>query len=164
MSPIHDYSQEDVQLGKNMMTSPQNVVFPVIIFLKAPDNASKMAHICMTIQSHFDQGHRVLITVPSMEAAHYVDQLLWRYPEESFLPHVISQKPLKESVLITTEQENLNQATVLFNLCPAASPICAQFTTVYELFDETHLEKLRLSEIRHKAYQAQGFMTSVKEL
>lgn len=130
---------------------------PAVIFIRVLDNASKTMHICKSIQHHFDQGEKILITVANDEAATYVDLLLWRLPEESFLPHLVSQQPSYEHVVITTVKENLNKATVLLNLCQEASPIGSQFKTIYELYDETHPDKLKLSKQRKQSYQSQGF-------
>lgn len=120
-----------------------------------------MASICKTVQHHFELGHAILIAVPSNEAAHYVDQLLWRLPEDSFLPHQITESATNERVVITTQGINVNQASVLFNLCPTASVIWPQLTTIYELLDETHSDKLRLSKQRQSDYKAQGLSVYV---
>jgi DNA polymerase III subunit chi len=126
-------------------------------FLKVADNQSKAIRICACVQHHFDKGSSILITVNSLEVAKFVDLLLWRLPEDSFLPHVIAEQISKEMVVITTLQENLNNASILLNLCTKASPIAAQFQTVYELLDETHPEKLLQSQKRIADYSAAGF-------
>jgi DNA polymerase IIIc chi subunit len=129
---------------------------PQVIFLRAATNESKMSAICKSVQHHFNLGHTILIAVPSHDAALYVDQLLWRFPEESFLPHAIADAATTERVVITMVGTNVNQASILLNLCPMASSICMQFTTVYELLDETHPDKLRLSQQRQSTYESQG--------
>lgn len=130
---------------------------PMIVFLRVTDNGSKTARICAIVQQHFEHGDRVLITVTNDEVAGYVDQLLWKLPEESFLPHQIVRGPSEERIAITTGKENYNKAKVLLNLCPEASPISSQFEMVYELLDETHPDKLRMSQQRQKDYQASGY-------
>lgn len=108
-------------------------------------------------QHHFLQGDSILIVVPNQEAAVFIDQLLWKRPEESFLPHVIASSPIKERVVITTRKENLNKARVLFNLCPEACPFANEFEEVYELHDETQADKLELSQKRRDTYVAAGY-------
>lgn len=124
-----------------------------IHFLEVSDNQTKTRLLCETIQNQYQLGHSVLVTVANDEAARYVDELLWRFPKESFLPHQIIQKAAPQKIAITTKLENLNKATVLFNLCPAASPICGQFEDVYEFFDKTHPDKERQSEEKREAYK-----------
>lgn len=128
-----------------------------ITFIRVPNNAAKAACICQVIQHHFSQGESVLVAVPNMEAAEYIDQLLWRRPEESFLPHAVVQGVTKEVVAITTKKDNLNGAKVLFNLCPDVSPIVGEFEIVYELHDETQADKLQLSQQRRGVYAAAGY-------
>lgn len=128
-----------------------------IIFLKVSDNVSKGRRLCAGIQHYFEQKKRVLVTVAGSEAAKYVDALLWNVPEESFLPHVIAYTQSEAPVVITTLQENLNQASILFNLSPQASQMAGGFDFVYELLDETHPEKLKLSQQRMAVYQNMGY-------
>lgn len=133
-----------------------------IVFLKVRDNPSKVDRICKTLQQHFEQGCSILVTVPTKEAAEYLDQMLWRVPAESFLPHFRSEESSNDLVVITTTQANVNKATLLFNLCPEASPICKEFTQVYELLDETDPAKLKSSLNRKAAYAAAGY--TIKEI
>jgi DNA polymerase III subunit chi len=137
---------------------------PVIIFLSVANNATKLEKICSTVYQHYEQKERVLITVPSQEAALYIDQLLWRSPEESFLPHLITETPSEEPVVITTVLRNLNQAKILLNLCPEASGIASEFSRVYELLDLTHPSKEKLSRERQAAYRAQTYFIETQQL
>ncbi|MBA3957454.1 MAG: DNA polymerase III subunit chi [Parachlamydiaceae bacterium] len=130
---------------------------PTIYFLNIPDNASKLTRLCATVQKHFEQGQKVLIQVANDEAAIYIDQLLWRLPEEGFLPHQIAKKATNETIAISTTANNWNNANILINLCPDMSQMCERFEMVYELNDTTHPEKLRLSLKRQNDYKASGY-------
>lgn len=133
---------------------------PNIIFLPISSNQQKIGCICHHIQRHFDSGDTLLIIVPSEQAQQYLDDLLWKYPEDSFLPHVVSQAQCNEKIVITTLSQNLNNSKILMNLCPESCPIADQFETIYELYDETHPEKLEQSKKRHQAYVQKGFNIS----
>lgn len=134
-----------------------------IYFIEVKDNQTKTRKLCETLQHHYIQGHSILVLAPSDEAARYVDELLWRYPKESFLPHQIIQKPASNKVAITKVQENLNKAQILFNLCPQASPHCEQFETVYEFQDGTTPEKLQQSKERKAFYENKGLKVAFSE-
>lgn len=127
-----------------------------IIFLKATANPIKTALLCDVIRQHFQKGQAILVSVPNAEVAEYVDKLLWSKPEESFIPHTISQTATNEQVVITTKTDNINKAAILFNLCPLASSMVDQFEITYEYHDETHPDKLKLSQDRRSAYAAAG--------
>lgn len=101
----------------------------------------------------------MLIAVPSLEAAQYVDLLLWRHPEESFIPHVLTSHPTQEWIAITVQPTlNLNKAQVLFNLCTNIPSISDEMDYIYEIFDETQTDKNLLSQERMGTYQSKGYI------
>lgn len=128
-----------------------------VTLLKVSDNQAKLQRICETIRQHFESGNAVIVFVPNQDAAKYVDELLWRMPEESFIPHAISNTSSKDPIVITTEPKNLNQAKIMLNLCPGISPLSGDFQSVYDLIDETHPSKVELSAQRLAAYKSNGF-------
>ena len=125
---------------------------PSITFLKAHDNASKLQAVLSTIQALLREKKRVLIAVPNREAADYLDDLLWKMPPESFIPHALADKPCDELVAISTLHANFNKAPVLINLCSSISPLTNQFEEIYDLDDQTHPSKAKLTAERKQAY------------
>lgn len=123
-----------------------------ITFLKVKTNQEKLESITKIVERHFDLAQNILISTPNEQVANYIDQLLWRMTEESFIPHTIATAPCHDAVIITSTAENFNQASVLINLCPGCPPSFNEFTTVYELYDLTHPEKEALSKSRHESY------------
>jgi len=129
---------------------------PTVYFLSVTDNTTKLNSICNVIQDHFYKKETILISVASDEAAVYIDTLLWKMPEESFIPHLIAKNTVNERVVITTSQTNLNQAGVLVNLCSTMPTNINDFNVIYELMDRTHPEKEILANKRKAAYEAAG--------
>lgn len=128
-----------------------------VIFYRVKDNSSKIQLICTKAQEAFQQEKRLLITVPNLQSAQYIESLLWRLPEDSFLPHVIADFPTTEWIAITLQEEhNVNQATRLLNLCSTVSPLYQQVDEVYELYDETHPQKIEFSQQRLNHYQTKN--------
>ena len=128
-----------------------------VIFLKIKDTQTKLQCISQLAHELVDQEKRLLITVPSEDAAKYIDSLLWKMPEERFLPHSIVSSPSKEFVAITlVKTQNFNQAHCLLNLCMEISPIFQQFEVVYELFDETEAKKMQQSQTKLQEYKSKG--------
>ncbi|HEX4158120.1 MAG TPA: DNA polymerase III subunit chi [Rhizomicrobium sp.] len=62
------------------------------------------------------RGWRALIRADSAERAQAIDNLLWTWSEESFLPHAQAGDgdPAKQPVLIAVEDVNPGRADVLF--------------------------------------------------
>lgn len=125
---------------------------PLITFLIVKDNQTKLKSICKIAQKHFEKKQPILILAPSEEIAEYIDQLLWRIPEESFLPHQKSDLSSNDFITISTKMENLNRARIAFNLYSSICPLHQEFDQIYELYDETHPSKKEQSLQRKNAY------------
>lgn len=110
-----------------------------IHYLRATSPQQKISLLTETVHQLFMEGKRVQIQVPSDAALKYVDELLWSYKPEAFLPHVMAQTASQEPIVITKEAINLNQADALIHLLPTKPP--QGFKEVYDLLDETSPEK-----------------------
>jgi DNA polymerase-3 subunit chi len=95
---------------------------------------------------------RVLIKCESADRAAAIDNLLWTYDERSFLPHAQLGEgdPARQPVLLTVEEENANNANVLFLVGGAEPPDwngsrVASFSRVVLLFDGRDTELLSSS-------------------
>jgi DNA polymerase III subunit chi len=132
---------------------------PSIAFYRVKDNLAKIQLICGKAQEAFAQEKRLLIAVQTFEAAQYVEALLWRIPPESFIPHTISDTTTSEWIAITMQDQlNVNHAPRLLNLCPTASALYQAVEEVYELYDESHPQKIELSQKRARFYQEKGLL------
>ena len=134
---------------------------PAISFLQVRDIDAKLDAVARICTYVFLQKERLLLTVSSEAAALFIDDLLWSRPKEGFVPHCIASSPTWERVVITLKSENINQASVLFNLSPQAHALAASFSAVYELWDETEPDRLAIAQNRLNAYRKWGFPTKV---
>ncbi|OJU81459.1 MAG: hypothetical protein BGO10_02020 [Chlamydia sp. 32-24] len=124
-------------------------------FLRFSTNQEKLIRICQLVTDHFNKKEKIILFAPNEEVAKYVDLLLWRLPEDGFLPHLYSDKPSNNFIQITTLQENLNQASFCLNLCPGIGIIMKEFTVIYDILDGTHESKFQLSQRRQQEYVKQ---------
>ncbi|MBS0615493.1 MAG: DNA polymerase III subunit chi [Verrucomicrobia bacterium] len=115
-----------------------------IVFFSVKDTAAKLRTLCDVASEHLHKGQSLLILVPDATVHVFVDELLWRLPEEGFLPH-----PSK-LLWIDTEAK---EATSLFNLRPIPFTEKISYKTIYELEDHTSPERLQLSRKRYAAYR-----------
>jgi DNA polymerase IIIc chi subunit len=127
-----------------------------VCFIRVETNAQKQEKLCRLVHSLFTAKQKVVIMVPSDEAAAYVDKLLWKVPEESFLPHAIARGSSNERVAITTSQTDTFGADALVNLCPGCVGAQSGVTAVYELDDVTTQEKASHSAQKRAAYASAG--------
>ena len=76
------------------------------------------------IEKSLERGWRALIRCESAERAEATDNLLWTFDEQTFLPHAqLGDGDAKcQPVLITVEENNANNANVLFVVGGARPP------------------------------------------
>jgi DNA polymerase-3 subunit chi len=62
------------------------------------------------------RGWRALVRATSAERVDHLDNLLWTFRDDSFLPHGVTNEPMAERqpVLITQDAANTNGASVVF--------------------------------------------------
>lgn len=125
---------------------------PNIVFFPVKDISSKLLKICHTAQLHLEKKETLLILVPDQTVWEFIDQLLWKLPEDSFLPHPCS--------LISIELQPKEDGSALFNLRPMSFLEKNYFKTIYELEDHTSSEKLQLSKQRYQAYRDANYPIS----
>lgn len=128
-----------------------------VIFFQVNDNANKLKKIIEMAHFHFGKNEPLLIFVEEEKGEKFVDELLWKTPAESFLPHTVSNEPTKELIVITKSKNNLNQARVAFNLCPTSLFLNEPLKIIYEFEDLTAPVKKNFSSQRFDAYKKAGF-------
>jgi DNA polymerase-3 subunit chi len=134
-----------------------------VTFYKIKDNAAKLRWICRKTEEAYEWEKRLLIYVPSQEAGHYIDTLLWKYSEQSFLPHQFTDRPTLDWIAITQTNHNINQASWLMNLSNQPLPLPDSFEEVFELYDETHPDKRAASLAKIESYKLKGIKVELVE-
>lgn len=128
-----------------------------VTFYRVKQAKDKIEWLCKKAEDAFLEEKRLLIVTPSLEVAQYVDALLWRVPEESFIPHTITDMPTSAWVAITLQvTQNINQAHCLLNLCSTIPALYSQVKEIHEIYDETHPQKLESSKEKLQFYQMKG--------
>ncbi len=137
---------------------PNNIPPTRVIFFQVRSAAAKVQTICQTTQSHFEKKEPFLILVEDVKAQEFVNELLWKSPDTSFLPHTASDEATKDFIVITRTKNNVNNALTAFNLCSTPLVIQGDFRTIYEFEDLTNPTKNKLSQVRFDAYKTAHFL------
>lgn len=127
-----------------------------VIFLDIREPARKLHQLAKIAQQHFLKKEPLQILAPDIPVLEFVDALLWRLPEESFVPHAIASSLTQELIIITMERTFLNQATALFNLCSIPF-LDFPIKTLYDFDDHTTLERKSASNLRYQAYRQAAY-------
>lgn len=99
------------------------------------------------VERTLERGWRALIKAESADRAAAIDNLLWTYDDQSFLPHaqVGEGDAKRQPVLVTTEDANANEANVLFLVGGAEPPAwdgAEAFTRIVLMFDGRDADSL----------------------
>lgn len=129
-----------------------------VVFFQVRDNSSKIKRIAEMAHSHFEKKEPFLILVEDEKSSIFVDEVLWKLPETSFLPHVATDEPTTDWIAIAKIKKNVNKAHVAFNLCPTPLLIEGPFKIIYEFEDMTAPNKKNLSSLRFDAYKSAGYL------
>lgn len=108
-------------------------------------------------------GARVMVLTGTPERVVHLDEHLWTYTAESWLPHGAStQGPVTDDdaavhpIWVTSVDENPNQATMLM-LCDGALPAHVDgWSRCFNLFDGTDPEAVAAARASWKTWKEQG--------
>lgn len=129
-----------------------------VVFFQVKDSASKLRKISEVSHLHFEKKEPLLILVEDAKAQSFVDELLWKLPETSFLPHLATDEETTDRIAIAKVKKNVNSARVAFNLCPTPLLIEGPFRIIYEFEDLTAPSKKNLSSLKFDAYRNAGWL------
>ncbi|MBU6382979.1 MAG: DNA polymerase III subunit chi [Verrucomicrobia bacterium] len=133
-----------------------------VIFFQVNDNTSKIKKILDTAHLHFGKKEPLLFFVEDEKSEKFVDELLWKQPLSSFLPHVTADGPTNDLIAITKSKNSVNQAKIAFNLCSTALFLNEPMKLIYEFEDLTAPVKKNLSSQRFDAYKKGGFFIEAR--
>ena len=104
------------------------------------------------------RGWRGIVRTTNAERAEGLDQHLWTYRDDSFLPHGMATEPLadRQPVLITTDEANANQANALFLIDNAEPGSLDSYERCIILFDGRDEDQLAAARGRWKTLKAEG--------
>ena len=103
-------------------------------------------------------GLRVVVLAGSAERVAFLDDRLWTYSDESWLPHGSARDgdPESQPVWLTDHDENPNGATVLV-ACDGAKPAdVGEYARCLDLFDGNDAEAVTAARGRWKQWKAEG--------
>ena len=120
---------------------------------------------CRLIDKAYNLGHSVYLLAASEPQAGALDDLLWTFRQDSFIPH--ERYPLagedESPVLIGTALPADRTARVLINFSDRLPDGLERFERIVELVDQ-HPEVLAASRERFRQYREQGLTPETHKL
>lgn len=110
-------------------------------------------------------GNKALVLTGSEEEAEQLNQSLWTYNPDSFLPHGTMKdgRPEDQPILLSTETAPVNNATMLLitNGQPAPNP--ELFERVLDMFDGNNAESVAAARTRWASYKDSGYVLTYQK-
>lgn len=112
---------------------------------------------CRLIEKAYQRGHRIYIHCNNQTDAERLDELLWTYKDDSFIPHNLQGEGPEPPppVQIGFEKEPRGFNDVLINLADSIPPFFSRFKRVIELVAADEEAKL-ISRNHYRDYRNKG--------
>ncbi|MGE6739117.1 DNA polymerase III subunit chi [Allorhizobium pseudoryzae] len=110
------------------------------------------------LEKSVERGWRVALQTVGEERRDFLDQHLWTFREDSFLPHGTETSDFAEDqpVLLTVSGDNRNNATVRFIVDGADPPDLTAYDRVVFMFDGFDTEQLDGARAQWKRLKGDG--------
>ncbi len=112
---------------------------------------------CRLLEKAYAKGHKVYVLCNHQRDAELLDELLWTFKEDSFIPHNLQGEGPEPPppIQIGHEKEPRGFNDILLNLSDAIPAFYPKFKRIMELVinEETKKEQSRM---RYKNYRANG--------
>lgn len=130
---------------------------PEVMFYHLERTALEAA-LPQMLEKCLERGWRAVVRGTIAERLDMLDEHLWLYRDDSFLPHGLADGPAaaRQPVVLTTQPAIPNQAQVLFAIDGATLDGTDGLTRVCVLFDGGDPDGLARARAQWKAVKAQG--------
>lgn len=126
--------------------------------LPQDDEESRLIFTCRLIEKIFNMGHKIYCHTHDEASATQIDELLWKFRPESFLPHALINNPQEQSspIHIGWHNDPKNHHEILINLSTQIPDFFSRFDKVTEIVCQRP-EQLESSRNNWKFYQDRGY-------
>lgn len=113
---------------------------------------------CRLLEKAYLKGHRAFVFCNTQQEAEHLDELLWTFKEDSFIPHHLQgegpEPPPPIQIGWQSEPRGFND--ILFNLSSTIPSFYQKFRRIIEIVSNDPQEKEQSRE-HYKQYKAQGY-------
>jgi DNA polymerase-3 subunit chi len=131
---------------------------PKIDFYILPETGRipRLQLLCRLVEKAYPEKHQIYIHASDQNEATLIDQLLWTYREESFIPHGFYGDNLKPipPVQIGFQTTPEDHRDILINLSDDVPSFYQQFSRILEIVSDDPEQKTKARD-RYKIYRDQ---------
>ena len=112
---------------------------------------------CRLLEKAYLKGHKVYVHCDNQQDAETLDELLWTFKEDSFIPHNLQGEGPSNPPPIQIGYDKIPRGfnDILLNMSREVPNFFTRFKRVMELVSNIEAEK-ELSRAHYKLYRAQG--------
>jgi DNA polymerase-3 subunit chi len=127
-----------------------------IDFYQLDSDEAPLLFTCRLIEKAYRQGNKIYVHTTSGDQACELDDLLWSYREDRFIPHGLQSQACDSPIKIGCDHEPEEHQDVLVNLSGAVPDFFSRFKRVAEVvpLDEGSRESARNN---YKFYKERGY-------
>ena len=120
--------------------------------------------LALLTEKLYNMGEKILILTSSRERGEALDDYLWTFKQQSFIPHIFSEEVTQdEPVVLTIREQNLNGASVLILDSPSSFDFIENFTWIFDFVERENETSLKQSRKRFKEYKERGLQVEYRE-
>ncbi len=124
---------------------------------------NKIAYACRLVRKAYKAQCHIVLLVKDRTELSTLDQALWTFSEQDFLPHVHVSNPLRTQtpIILATISDSIEypQHQVLINLSDTTPENFARFERVFEVIPANDVDKAAGRE-RYRFYKERGYSLS----
>jgi len=126
--------------------------------LKGSKAHDRQVFACRLIEKAYKQGHHIYIHTDNADKAEQINQTLWSFRADSFVPHQLIDRPNADhcSVLIGHNTKPPRLMDLLINLGTEQPIFFSQFDRVAEFINDDKQLK-SMGRERYRFYQQRGY-------
>jgi DNA polymerase-3 subunit chi len=114
-------------------------------------------HACLQAANFYRQNQRVFIYCADQQTAHQLDELLWAFDPDSFVPHNLpGEGPRNGAAVEISWQPPTSRRAILINLTSTVPNFANQFSHIIDFVPSDEILKQAARE-RYKGYRQCGF-------
>jgi DNA polymerase-3 subunit chi len=112
----------------------------------------------MIVMKAWQSGENVMVRVPDKREASRLNDLLWSFRADSFIPHGMDsdKNADQQPVFVTANDENVNEANILILTHGCTHPSVVDFKMTCEMLDGRVDSQITDARARWKTYKDDG--------
>ena len=118
--------------------------------------AGRLRAACQPAAKGWQHGLRVFVRCEDPAQCEHLDELLWRFRAERFIPHERYLEDPQAPVVLGCDEPPAQPQGLLVNLAPTLSAHLEQFSRVIEIVNQEP-ERLALSRENFRRYRRHGY-------